>query len=101
MCSAEIGNQPLFRSTVQLKVSNLGIAVMKKEHYDEANPPVIDEAGLRNYLDQNISYSRPIALDRDVDSISTIAALRRQLVPKSIESCGHIFITQIASKMLV
>lgn len=83
----------LFRSTVQLKVSNLGIAVMKKEHYDEANPPVIDEAGLRNYLDQNISYSRPIALDRDVDSISTIAALRRQLVPKSIESCGHIFIT--------
>lgn len=83
----------LFRNTVQLKVSNLGITVVKKEHYDESHPPVIDEAGLHDYLDQNISYSRPIALDRDVDSISTIATLRRQLVPKSIESCEHIFIT--------
>lgn len=83
----------LFRRTVQLKVSNLGITVVKKEHYDENNPPIIDEAELRDHLKQNISYTRQIALVRDVDSISTIVTLRKRLVPKSIESCGHIFIT--------
>lgn len=83
----------LFRSTVHLKVNNLGIYIVKKVCHDNTNPPIIDEEGLRDYLDQNISYTRQVALDRDVDSISSIASLRKQLVPKSIESCGHIFIT--------
>lgn len=83
----------LFRKTVQLKMANLGISVVKKEHCDKAIPSIIDEEGLRDCLSQRISYTRQVALDRDVDSISSIVSLRKGLASKSIESCGHIFVT--------
>lgn len=83
----------IFRSTVRTKIDKLGIDVVDKEHYDKNNPPTVDESALLNYLNQNISYSRKLALKRDVDSIGSIAFLRKKLIPSSIESCGHIFIT--------
>lgn len=83
----------LFRGRMRESMNSLGIEIVSKPSFSSEVMPCVDELGLKDHLGSGISYVRDIALQRDVDSISSVAFFRGDLNPSSIEKCGHIFIT--------
>lgn len=93
----------VFSENVQRDIEALGIIIVQKPDYKDFQY-VNDEAeleGVLNQPDPNTmkwragldAYSNPLALKRDVDSISAIMRLRRGIVSYHYEDCGAIFIT--------
>jgi hypothetical protein len=76
------------REEIQKK---LNIKVVERPPYDN-QLYVIDERELSNYLSTNIRY-KPVSLERDVESVTSIFRLRKGFKSKSIEKCKAIFVT--------
>ncbi len=72
-------------------LAHLKVTVTPKPPYDERY--VINESGLEAKLGKEIRYTRDIALQRDVDSLSAIMRLRRGREYFEIENCAAMFVT--------
>jgi len=93
----------LLLTSLESDINALGITSTKKPDYKEREY-IIDETELGEVLRipdevderwtyRNEMYRNPLALKRDVDSISAIMRLRRGALPFYYEDCGAIFIT--------
>ena len=81
-----------FRQRLEKDLEKLGIFVVDKPEYVVA-PYQIGEEQLGLELHKALTYHNPVALQRDVDSISAIMRLRKGETSRQIEDCKAIFIT--------
>ncbi len=81
-----------FRQRLEKDLEKLGIFVVDKPEYVVA-PYQIGEEQLGLELHKALTYHNPVALQRDVDSISAIMRLRRGETSRQIEDCKALFIT--------
>ena len=78
---------------VKLEKSLEALRVKVRDKPEHSREYMIDEDELSRVLDEEISYSNPTALQRDVDSISGIVRLRHKQDFFSIELCPALFVT--------
>lgn len=80
-----------FIAKVPLKLSALGIEVVRKPPYRRALG--IDESGLERRLAEELAGQRPEARRRDIDSLAAIMRLRGGEARRDLESCGAVLVT--------
>lgn len=85
----------LIISDLESSIENqLGIKISPDSDYDhEDYSNVIDYNGFLEFLSKNISYTKDISLDNDVEAVGSIMRLRKRKQPTNIEDCGAIFVT--------
>lgn len=81
----------LLSTKLESDLNKLGIKLKDKPEY--IHEYVTDEDGLTNMLDSVIQYHNPLALARDVDSISSILRIRKDKEYYRVEDCKAIFVT--------
>jgi hypothetical protein len=83
-----------FRQRLEKDLEKLEIIVVDKPEYVKVLYQYqIDEEQLEEELNQAIPYNKPVALERDVASISAVMMLRKGETSRQIEDCKAIFIT--------
>lgn len=91
-CGFKPSDIELFIAQLEQDISALRIKIREKPEYTSRY--VIDEAKLGASLNGAIGYRNPIALSRDVDSISGIMRLRRMRARHLLEDSNAIFVTR-------
>jgi len=85
-------------SDIELTMSTLDER-FKKYSIEVKDTPIhikeyeLGENELRNYLQANYHYNNPLAMDRDIDSVSAIFRLRKGKHPRGLHECIAAFIT--------
>lgn len=73
------------------RLSDRGVVVRRRP--DREARYNMDEAGLRDLLNQHVHYTNPAALDADVDSLASIFVLRRARHSDRLENSRAVFVT--------
>ncbi len=81
----------LLSATLERDLRSLRISVTGKPSY--VHKYVIDEQALSDLLDSQMAYRNPLALQRDVDSVSAVMRLREGGEFYEIEDCRALFVT--------
>lgn len=83
-----------FLAILERRISSIGIEIINpnfnEKDYKKCD---INCAELRDFIGNNILYKNQQALDLDVNSVSSIYALRAGNKSNEIEKCGYIFVT--------
>lgn len=82
----------LLISSLERKVENLRIHIVEKPGYEQYQY-VINETKLTDLLKTQYSFPKEMAINRDVESISSIYRLRKGVLNNRIEECKAIFVT--------
>ena len=81
----------LLISQLNRNIESLRIKIVDKPDYNE-HKYVISESELKEILTNNIN-ARPEAIEKDVDSISAIYRIRREVLTSRIEDSKAVFVT--------
>lgn len=92
------------RSDLILRASRTADLLARKKIRTERTPRYlklkryqIDEPALEGLLREKLPYHQDGAMRHDINSVRSIFALRRDLVPRTIETCKAIFVTNNAA----
>lgn len=85
------GDITLKISGYERELKEYGVTVKKTPEYQSELQ--IDESALGNEIGKHINYKHSRAREYDINSIRSIFILRRGMVPRRLEDCGSVLVT--------
>ena len=88
------GDIALYRGNLEEHLKNAGFAIRRTPKYNEEYQ--INEADLEKTLRDELSYRSTRGAEHDTNSVRSIFALRQDSVPRRLEDCNAVLVTDNA-----